>query len=110
LAVADEIAEARARLPQVSLSPQVEQMGIAWIKRLGIDSHRAEIVLFEAARANAAADGRAQVDLSDLHTVAAMALRQRRSRFMRDYFTAQQDEECEITSVVSGAQGQADEA
>jgi len=110
LTVAGEIAQARARLPRVTLSPQVEQMGMAWIKRLGIDSHRAEIVLFEAARAHAAADGRTQVDLSDLHTAAAMALRQRRSSFMRDYFAAQQDEEREIASVVSDAKGRGDEA
>jgi len=98
-----EVAEARARLPQVKLTPQVERTGIAWIKRMGIDSHRAEIVLFEAARAHAAADERTQVNLSDLRTVAALALRQRRSPFMDDYFGAQADEEQEIASVVHGS-------
>jgi magnesium chelatase subunit I len=83
---------------------------MAWIKRLGIDSHRAEIVLFEAARAHAAADGRTQADPSDLHAVAAMALRQRRSSFMQDYFAAQQDEEREIASVVNDEKGRADES
>ena len=73
---------------------------MAWVKRLGIDSHRGEIVLFEAARANAAADGRTQAGLSDLRAVASMALRQRRSRFMDDYFAAQADEERELASVV----------
>ena len=102
-AAAAEITQARARLPQVKLTPQVERTGIAWIKRIGIDSHRAEIVLFEAARAYAAADERAQVNLSDLRTVAAIALRQRRSPFMDDYFGAQADEEQEITSVVHGS-------
>jgi len=100
LAAAEEIAEARTRLPHVNLSPQVERTGVAWVKRLGIDSHRAEVVLFEAARAHAAADGRMQADLADLRTVAAMALRQRRSRFMDDYFAAQEGEEREIASVV----------
>ena len=102
LAAADEINQARARLPQVKLTPQVEQTGMAWVKRLGIDSHRAEIVLFEAARAHAAADKRAQADLADLRAVAGMALRQRRSRFMDDYFVAQAEEEKELVSVVRG--------
>jgi magnesium chelatase subunit I len=103
LAAAGEIAVARAHLPQVKLTPQVERTGMAWVKRLGIDSHRAEVVLFEAARAHAAADGRTQADLADLRTVAAMALRQRRSRFMDDYFAAQQDEEREMASIMRGS-------
>jgi len=77
LVAADEIAEARGRLPQVKLAPEAEQTGMAWINRLGIDSHRAEVVLFESARAHAAVDGRAEADLADLRAVAAMALRQR---------------------------------
>jgi magnesium chelatase subunit I len=100
LAAAAEIAEARARLPQVKLTSPVERAGMAWVKRLGIDSHRAEVVLFEAARAHAAADGRAQANLTDLRAVAGMALRQRRSRFMDDYLAAQKGEEREIASVI----------
>jgi len=99
-AIADEIAQARARLPQVKLTPQVERTGMAWVKRLRIDSHRAEIVLFEAARAHAAAEGRAQADLSDLRAAASMALRQRRSRFMDDYLAAQAKEERALATVV----------
>jgi len=57
-------------------------------------------VLFEAARAHAAADGRTQADLADLKAVAAMALRQRRSHFMQDYLTVQESEEREIASVM----------
>jgi magnesium chelatase subunit I len=56
--------------------------------------------LFEAARAHAAADGRVQADLSDLRAVAGMALRQRRSRFMDDYFAEQLEEERELDTVV----------
>ena len=102
LAAAAEIAQARARLPDVKLTPQVERAGMAWVKRLGIDSHRAEVVLFEAARAYAAADGRTQVELSDSRAIAPMALRQRRSHFMDGYFAAQKDEEREIASVLRG--------
>ena len=110
LVAAGEIAEARGRLPLVKLTPEVEQAGMDWINRLGIDSHRAEVVLFESSRAHAAVDGRTEAGLADLRAVAAMALRQRRSRFMEDYFVAQQDEENAIASAVNGAQGQADEA
>ena len=105
LAVAQEITQARAHLPQVRLSPQVERAGMAWIKRLGIDSHRAEVVLFEAARAHAAADARTRADLADLRAVGTLALRQRRSSFMREYFSSQQDEEREIAAVVRGKAG-----
>ena len=100
LALAGEIAQARARLPQVKLTPQVERTGMAWVKRLKIDSHRAEIVLFEAARAHAAAEGRAHTDLSDLRAVASMALRQRHSRFMDGYLAAQAKEERKLAMVV----------
>jgi magnesium chelatase subunit I len=100
LAVAEQVAQARARLPQVKLTPQVERAGMAWVRRLGIDSHRAEIVLFEAARAYAAADERAQANLFDLRAVASMALRQRRSHFMDDYFAAQAREEHELAAIV----------
>jgi magnesium chelatase subunit I len=58
--------------------------------------------LFEAARAHAAADRRAEADLADLRAVAGMALRQRRSHFMDDYFVAQAEEEKELVSVVRG--------
>ena len=75
---------------------------MAWIKRLGIDSHRAEVVLFEAARAHAAADARAQAGLADLRAVGTLALRQRRSSFMQDYFDSQRGEEREIVAVVRG--------
>jgi magnesium chelatase subunit I len=66
---------------------------------MGIDSLRAEITWFEAARAHAAADGRDEVTKQDLQTVAPMALRLRRSRFMEEYFSGQQTEEDEIASL-----------
>ena len=102
-AAANEIVEARARLPKVTLTREVERLGLGWIKRLGIDSHRTEITLFEAARAHAAADGRTKVNLRDLRAVAPLALRQRRSQFMNDYFAAQSGEDKQISRVVRGA-------
>ena len=91
-----EIQAARNRLPQVGLAPEAERLGLELVQRLQIDSLRAEITLFEAARAYAAADGRLAASAADVHAVAPMALRLRRSQFMVDYFTTQQAEDQEI--------------
>jgi hypothetical protein len=41
--------------------------------------------------------------MDDLHAVAPMALRQRRSTFIREFFAQQLEEEVEIARVVSSA-------
>lgn len=97
---AQEIAEARERLPKVKLTRPVEKLGLGWIKRLKIDSHRTEITLFEAARAHAAADSRTTVTTKDLRAVAPLALRQRRSAFMTEYFSQQSTEDKQIRALV----------
>ncbi len=99
-----EIQAARDLLPQVELSETVAQVGLRLIDRLGIHSLRAEITLFEAARALAAADARTEVTVDDLRQVAPMALRFRRSAFIRDYIARQQDEEEEIRQAWQAAQ------
>jgi magnesium chelatase subunit I len=98
--VNDEIQAARDLLPRVSLPDEVARRGLAFIDRLQIDSLRAEITLFETARAFAAADGRESVTAEDLREVAPLALRVRRSNFMTEYFNTQQAEETEITSLL----------
>jgi magnesium chelatase subunit I len=100
LAARAEIQAARQRLPQVRLAPEAEQAGLNLVQLLQIDSLRAEITLFEAARAVAAADDRALATPADVREVAPMALRLRRSQFMRDFFAAQQVEEGEIQDLV----------
>jgi magnesium chelatase subunit I len=60
-----------------------------------LDSLRAEITLFEAARAYAAADAREEVTEDDLRTVAPMALRLRRSTYI-DQYLADQNTETEL--------------
>ncbi|MCH7480969.1 MAG: ATP-binding protein [Chloroflexi bacterium] len=92
----DEIQAARDLLPQVKLPKKVAKMGLELIKNFNIASLRAEITLFEAARAHAAADGRKRVTLADLEIVAPMSLRLRRSKFIQQYFEDQEDEEIEI--------------
>jgi magnesium chelatase subunit I len=98
--IADEVAAARQRLPDVTLPVAMEKLGLAWIKKLGIDSHRAEATLFEAARARAAADDRARVTPSDLRAVAPLALRQRRSTYIDEFFGKQDKEDAEIARVI----------
>jgi magnesium chelatase subunit I len=92
----DEILAARELIPQVELPGLIAKMGLALIRELGIASLRAEITLFEAARAMSAADGRTVVEAEDLMQVATMSLRLRRSKFIEDYFTEQESEEGEI--------------
>jgi len=93
LAARDEVEAARRILPQVTLTDGALTFGLHLVQQLDIDSHRAEYTMFEAARAYAAADGRLTADESDIRLVALMALRQRRSQFMLDFFAAQQIED-----------------
>ncbi len=100
LAAAEEIQSARARLPKVILPDKVAKPAIKLVQKMGIDSLRAEISWFEAARAYTAADGRYKVTLEDLQIVAPMALRLRRSAFMAEYFNSQEGEEDEIYTLL----------
>jgi magnesium chelatase subunit I len=99
-AAALELAEARKRLPQVTFAPGVEAEGLRWIQELKIDSHRAEMALFEAARALAAAADRLEVTQEDLQTVAPLALRQRQTDFAAKYFAVQQQEDEKIVQII----------
>lgn len=94
----DEVADARRLLPDVELSADVSNRGLALIREMGIPSLRAEITLFEAARALAAADDRGAVTMDDLETVAVMSLRLRRSSFIDEYLAQQEREDQEIKS------------
>jgi len=99
-AAREEILLARQLLPAVEIPPEVTTAGIRAIRSLGIDSLRAEMTLFEAARAYAAADGRATVSLPDLRAVAPMALRMRRSSFISGFFKQQIDEDQEVIHIL----------
>lgn len=100
VAAAHEIMEARKRLGKVTFGEGVQEAGLHWIQALRVDSHRAEMTLFEAGRAYAAIDNRLEVALEDLRAVAPMALRQRQTDFAATYFAAQQEEDEEIQKVV----------
>ena len=97
----EEVGDARELLPKVKLPEEVSHRGLALIREMGIPSLRAEITLFEAARALAAADARNVVTLDDLETVAVMSLRLRRSPFIDEYLNQQETEDKEIISKLS---------
>jgi magnesium chelatase subunit I len=102
LAAAEEIQSARLRLPKVALPDKVARPAIKLVQKMGIDSLRAEITWFEAARAYVAADGRNKVTSEDMQAVAPMALRLRRSNFITEYFTNQEGEEEEMSKLLAG--------
>jgi magnesium chelatase subunit I len=99
-AAASEIRLARERVRKVAIPDRVANPAIELVQRMGIDSLRAEITWFESARAYAAADGREEVEISDLAEVAPMALRLRRSHFMNEYFKGQVGEEKELATLL----------
>jgi len=105
LAAAEEIQSARAHLPKVILPDKVARPAIKLVQKMGIDSLRAEISWFEAARAYTAADGREKVTPEDLQAVAPMALRLRRSQFITEYFSSQEGEEDEMDTLLKSLKG-----
>lgn len=96
----EEIMLAREVLKETALSGEAIEVGLALVQQLGIDSHRAEYAMFEAARAYAAADGRDLADVNDVRAVAPMALRDRRSQFMTEFFEQQQAEDSAIRTQI----------
>jgi magnesium chelatase subunit I len=101
IAAAEEIKAARAVLPKVAIADKVARPAISMAQKMGIDSLRAEITWFEAARAYSAADSRMEVTSDDLKVVAPMCLRLRRSVFMNEYFSNQQNEETEMANLLN---------
>ena len=98
LALADEIQAAINLLSQVEISEKARELGLRLVKSIAIDSSRAEITLFEASRAHAAADARTLVEPSDIEAVAMMALRQRQSPGLKQFFTEQSAEDEQMQS------------
>jgi magnesium chelatase subunit I len=99
IAFGKEIESAVELLPHVELTSTADRLALQMVHQLSISSHRAEITCLEAARAYAAADGRQQATVNDVASVAPMALRQRRSDFMRGYFDSAGTERTEIESI-----------
>jgi magnesium chelatase subunit I len=95
-----EVQMARDILPNVKIPGNVYDLALDLIHQLKIDSLRAEVTIFEAAKAFAALDGRLEVTNEDLHVIAPMALRMRRSSFIEKYLAEQSVEEEEIKNTV----------
>lgn len=101
LALAEEIAAARARLASVVIGDAARELGLAVIRQLGIHSNRAEISLFEAARAHAAAAERQEALPEDIRAVALLALRLRRSPTGEAFLQAQTVEEEQVRAALA---------
>jgi len=99
-ATREEVMLARELLNETKLSDEAVEIGLSLVHDLDIDSHRAEYTMFEAARAYAAADGRDLASVADIRAVAPMALRQRRSEFMANFFETQQAEDDHIRTQI----------
>jgi magnesium chelatase subunit I len=106
MALADEIAQAKELLPQVTIPPGLAEAAMRLINSLKVQSHRAEIVLLEAARARAAADGRTEVEREDIIVTAPPSLRQRRSDFIERFVAVSQEEDGRINSAIQEILGQ----
>ncbi|MEQ8673410.1 MAG: ATP-binding protein [Aggregatilineales bacterium] len=92
----EEVIVSRELLKETTLTDDAIALGLGLVHDLEIDSHRAEYTMFEAARAHAATDGRMQATADDIRAVARLALRQRRSEFMSNFFDAQEKEDTQI--------------
>ncbi len=104
-ATREEIILARELLKETTIVDEAMDIGLALVENLDIDSHRAEYTMFEAARAHAAADGRDRATVMDIRAVAPMALRQRRSEFMVNFFHHQQEEDDQIRQRIDSLTG-----
>jgi len=79
-ALSQQIAEARARLPQVTYEPR-DLLAIAELTaHLEVDGHRGDIVILKTARANAAFEGRLSISNTDIVQAAELALPHRLKR------------------------------
>lgn len=92
----EQVITARQLLKKTDIKPDALKVGLQLVSQLEIDSARAEYTMFEAARAHAAADGRDYATADDIRAVAPLALRQRRSDFMVNYFEMQKREDDQI--------------
>lgn len=100
LELAEDIQKATNLLPQVTISAEAKQVGLNLVKQAQIDSNRAEITLFEAARAHAAADERTQATADDIRAVALFALRLRQSPELLRFFQEQEEEDERLRQIV----------
>jgi magnesium chelatase subunit I len=102
---AQSIETARKAIRQTDLTLEAESFAVALTSQLGIESHRAEIVLIEAARAFAAIDERPLAEIADVMAVAPLALRRRKSK-LTGFEEAARKEDQEIAAAIKDLTGQ----
>lgn len=93
-----EIENARKFVWKVKIDPEIAKFGIELIKDLNIHSLRAELTLFEAAKALAASENRDQITTEDIKTIAPISLRLRRSTYISNFLQNIESENLEINS------------
>lgn len=98
--MAAEIQQIRSKVKEVVLPDSILENGVQLVQALRIDSLRAEITLFEAARAYAAMDNRFEVELNDIRRVAPIALRLRQSPFIDQYFSERLEEDSNMQKTI----------
>jgi magnesium chelatase subunit I len=96
LGLAEDLQKARELLPKVTINKAARQLGLRLIEAMQVDSSRAEITLFEAARAYAASAEREVVESGDIEAVALLSLRQRQSPSLDRFFHDQDEEDARI--------------
>ena len=80
MSLSDEIARARHLLPQVTFSHSDLGTIATMMSQLGIDGHRADLVMLKTARAHAAFQGRSRITDQDILLAAELALPHRFKR------------------------------
>jgi magnesium chelatase subunit I len=103
--LAEEVIGARNRLRQVTISRPAQELGLELISARQIDSNRAEMTLFEAARAYCAADDRHEVLPEDIEAVSLIALRLRQSNSLNNFFQLQREEDEMLRTLLSEKSG-----
>lgn len=101
LAFAEEINNARRLLEEVAVDERAQELGLGLTTKMGIESSRAEITLFEAARAFAAADERDVVSAEDISAVAAIALRFRHSPNLDAFIEQREEDDARLNAVLA---------
>ena len=101
MALAEEIDQASSRIHKVVIDEGAKRLGLELIRELNIESNRAEITLFEAAKAYCASDERNTVQRSDIETVAPMSLRLRQSDSLHKFYRIQEKEDQLVQSLIA---------
>lgn len=70
----EQIKKARLQLPRVQVSDEVMEQIIRFVLEIGVDGHRADLVMLKTAKTHAAFHGRDEVELADVRIAAQLAL------------------------------------